>query len=137
MQQRVSLITLGVADLARAYAFYRALGWSAEWNDDIVFFQAGGIIISLWSREQLAQDSAVDDRGGWGGITLAHNVRSPEEVDAVIDEARTAGANIVREPAATFWGGYSGAFHDPDGHAWEVAHNPYWTIADDGSVSIG
>jgi uncharacterized protein len=136
MEQRISLITLGVADLERAYGFYRDLGWQAEWNADIVFFQAGGLIVSLWSREQLAEDSGVEDRGGWGGITLAHNVRSPAEVDAVIDEARAAGAQIVREPAETFWGGYSGAFADPDGHAWEVAHNPYWTIADDGSVSI-
>jgi len=137
MEQRVSLITLGVADLKRAYAFYEALGWSASWNEDIVFFQAGGQVVALWSREELAKDSGAEDRGGWGGITLAHNVRSPAEVDAVIDEARAAGARIVREGAETFWGGYSGAFADPDGHVWEIAHNPYWTIAGDGSVSIG
>ncbi|HZQ81609.1 MAG TPA: VOC family protein [Gaiellaceae bacterium] len=136
MEQRVSLITLGVADVKRAYDFYAALGWQAAWNEDIVFFQAGGQVVALWSREQLAKDSGAEDAGGWGGITLAHNVRSPADVDAVIEEARAAGATIVREPAETFWGGYSSAFADPDGHVWEVAHNPHWTIADDGSVAL-
>ena len=138
MEQRVSLITLGVADLARARAFYQALGWvtRAEKGDDVVFFQAGGMVVALWSREQLAEDSVVEDTGGWGGITLAHNVRSPAEVDAVIEEARAAGAAIPREPAETFWGGYSAMFHDPDGHAWEVAHNPRWTITPEGQVLI-
>ncbi len=137
MEQRVSMVTLGVADLARAREFYEALGWTKAWDDNIVFFQAGGMIVSLWSRALLAEDSGREDQGGWGGITLAHNVRSPAEVDAVIEEARAAGARISREPAATSWGGYSGVFVDPDGHSWEVAHNQYWTIADDGSVSIG
>jgi hypothetical protein len=139
MEQRVSLITLGVADLRRARAFYEALGWTtaARPEDDVVFFQAGGMIVALWGREQLAEDSVVEDGGGWGGITLAYNARSPEEVDAVIEQARTAGARIAREGAPTFWGGYSGLFHDPDGHAWEVAHNPHWTVADDGSVRLG
>ncbi len=94
------------------------------------------MIVALWSRESLAEDSAVDDPGGWGGVTLAYNVRSPAEVDAVLDEARLAGARIGREGADTFWGGYSGVFVDPDGHPWEVAHNPFWTLADDGSVSL-
>jgi uncharacterized protein len=138
MEQRVSLITLGVAELARARAFYEALGWEtrAEPGDDVVFFQAGGLIVALWSREQLAEDSGVEDSGGWGGITLAYNVRSPEEVDAVIAEAEAAGAAIPRHGAPTFWGGYSGVFVDPDGHPWEVAHNPGWTIAADGSISL-
>ena len=138
MEQRVSLITLGVADLARARTFYEALGWrsGAEPGDDVVFFQAGGMIVGLWSRAELAADSGVEDSGGWGGITLAHNVRSPEEVDRVIDEARAADATIVREGAETFWGGYSGAFLDPDGHAWEIAHNPGWTLAEDGSIRL-
>jgi hypothetical protein len=138
MDQRVSLITLGVADLARARAFYEALGWEtgAEPGDDVVFFQAGGMIVALWGRDRLADDSVVEDAGGWGGITLAYNARSPEEVDAVLEEARAAGARIAREGAATFWGGYSGVFHDPDGHPWEVAHNPHWTVADDGSVRL-
>lgn len=138
MEQRVSLITLGVADLQRARRFYETLGWSAadDGNDDVVFFQVGGLVLALWGRERLASDSAVIDGGGWGGVTLAYNVRSPEQVDAVIEEARRAGARIGREPAETFWGGYSGVFVDPDGHPWEVAHNPGWTLTDDGSVIL-
>jgi len=138
MEQRVSLITLGVADLARARAFYEALGWTtgAEPDDDVVFFQAGGTIVALWGREQLAEDTVVSDSGGWGGITLAHNVRSPAEVDAVLAEAEAAGGTIARPGAETFWGGYSGVFVDLDGHPWEVAHNPHWTLGDDGSVSL-
>jgi predicted lactoylglutathione lyase len=139
MEQRVSLITLGVGDLARARSFYEALGWTtgADPGDDVVFFQAGGMIVALWDRAKLAEDSAVEDARGWGGITLAYNTRSQEEVDNVIAEARAAGATIGREPAETFWGGYSGVFVDPDGHPWEVAHNPRWTIHEDGSVSLG
>ena len=138
MDQRVSLVTLGVVDLARARAFYEALGWvtRAEPGDDVVFFQAGGMIVALWSREKLAGDSGVDDSGGWGGVTLAHNVHSPAEVDSLIDEARRAGARIGREPAETFWGGYSAIFIDPDGHPWEVAHNPHWTLDEDGSIAL-
>jgi uncharacterized protein len=138
MEQRISLITLGVADLQRAVDFYGALGWESNWTDgDVAFFQAGPMIVALWGRDKLAEDSVVEDSGGWGGITLAHNVRSPAEVDAVLDQVRAAGGNVVRDGAETFWGGYSGAFHDPDGHPWEVAHNPRWTIGDDGSVSLG
>jgi len=138
VEQRVSLITLGVADLGRARAFYEALGWKtgAAPDDDVVFFQAGGMIVALWSREQLAADTGIPDDGGWGGITLAHNERSPAAVDAVLAEASAAGATIVRQGAETFWGGYSGVFLDPDGHAWEVAHNPRWTLANDGTVSL-
>ena len=138
MEQRVSLVTLGVRDLSTTRRFYEALGWTtgAGPEDDVVFFRAGGLVLGLWGREELAADSGVEDGGGWGGITLAHNVRSPAEVDAVIEEARAAGATITREPGETFWGGYSGAFADPDGHPWEVAHNPGWTLADDGSVVL-
>jgi uncharacterized protein len=138
MEQRISLATLGVRDLARARAFYEALGWTtrAEPDDDVVFFRSGGMVLALWDRGRLAEDSGVEDSGGWGGVTLAHNVRSPAEVDAVVEEARAAGANIVREPAKTFWGGYSAAFTDPDGHPWEIAHNPRWTIRDDGSIEL-
>ena len=138
MEQRLSLVTLGVSDLARSRAFYEALGWvtRAEPDDDVVFFQAGGSVVALWSRAELAADSGVEDPGGWGGITLAHNVRSPAEVDAVIEEAAAAGAEIPRAGAETFWGGYSGIFVDPDGHPWEVAHNPRWTIRDDGSIQL-
>lgn len=139
MEQRVSLITLGVADLGRARAFYQAMGWepAGEAADDVVFFQAGGMVVALWDRARLAEDSAVRDGGGWGGVTLAHNVGSAEAVDLVIDQARAAGAVIGREPATTFWGGYSGVFIDPDGHPWEVAHNPGWTLNADGSVGVG
>jgi len=138
MEQRLSLITLGVRDLANSRRFYEALGWAtrADQTDDVVFFQAGGIVVALWDRERLGEDSAVVDAGGWGGVTLAYNTRSTDEVDAVIEEARRAGATIGRAPAETFWGGYSGVFIDPDGHPWEVAHNPNWTIAEDGSVVL-
>jgi predicted lactoylglutathione lyase len=138
VDQRVSLVTLGAEDLGRARAFYEALGWTtgAGAEDDVVFFQAGGMIVSLWSRERLAEDTAVEDGGGWGGITLAYNTRSPAEVDALLDEVRAAGGRVTREGGDTFWGGYSGAFVDTEGHAWEVAHNPHWTVRDDGSVSL-
>jgi predicted lactoylglutathione lyase len=139
MEQRISLITLGVQDLGRARAFYEALGWhtNAAPGDDVVFFQAGGMIFALWGRAQLEEDSAVTDAHGWGGITLAYNARSPDEVDAVLREAETAGGTVPRAGAATFWGGYSGVFVDPEGHPWEVAHNPHWTIEEDGSVRLG
>jgi len=139
MDQRMSLVTLGVRDLARARAFYEALGWKsgAAPDDDVVFFQAGCMIVALWGREQLADDSGVEDGGGWGGITPAYNTRSPAEVDAVLAEAEAAGATIPRPGAETFWGGDSGVFVDPEGHAWEVAHNPHWTIEDSGAVRLG
>ena len=137
------MVTLGVADVTRARAFYEALGWTpaptsgAGEDDGVVFFQTGGMVFALWGRGHLAADSGVgDDPGGWGGITLAHNVRSPEEVDYVIEDARMAGAVISREPAETFWGGYAGVFIDPDGHPWEVAHNPFWPIGEDGSIRM-
>ena len=137
MKNRVTVITLGVTDVARARAFYEAMGWSGESPDgDVVFFQAGGMVLALWGRDKLAEDSAVEDTGGWGGVTLAYNVGSPDEVDAVLDDARAAGATIGRPGAATFWGGYSGVFIDPDGHPWEVAHNPGWILGDDGSVHL-
>ena len=138
MEQRVSLVTLGVTDLDRARAFYEALGWhsGAAPSDDVVFFQTGGSIVALWDRATLAHDSVMADTGGWGGITLAHNVRSPADVDAVLAEAERAGATIGRAGAETFWGGYSGVFVDPDGHPWEIAHNPHWTLDDDGSVRL-
>jgi catechol 2,3-dioxygenase-like lactoylglutathione lyase family enzyme len=139
MEQRVSLVTLGIADLARARRFYEALGWTSTSvpEDGVVFFQAGGMVFALWGRDELAKDSGVVDSGGWGGVALAHNVRSPAEVDAVLAAARDAGATIPRAGAPTFWGGYSGVFIDPDGHPWEVAHNPGWPLAADGAVSIG
>lgn len=133
----MSLITLGVADVARSRAFYEALGWRGDSpNEEIVFFQAGGLVVALWDREKLAHDSAVVMKESWSGVTLAHNERSPEAVNHVLREARAAGATFVREAAATDWGGYAGVFHDLDGHPWEIAHNPGWPIADDGSVSL-
>jgi uncharacterized protein len=138
MKQRVNVITLGVADLDRARQFYEGLGWrtNAGAADDVAFFQAGGMVFALWDRGRLAEDSCVEDDGGWGGVTLAVNVGSPAEVDAILEEARAAGARIGREPAETFWGGYSAVFIDPDGHPWEVAHNPHWTIDEDGGVHL-
>jgi len=139
MKQRVSVITLGVRDLERARAFYTALGWQAGAApaDDVVFFQAGDMVLALWDRARLAEDSCVEDTPGWGGVTLALNVGSPAEVDTVTEEARAAGGRIGREPAETFWGGYSSVFVDPDGHPWEVAHNPHWELTEDGGVRLG
>jgi uncharacterized protein len=129
MEQRISLVTLGVADLARARAFYEALGWAGarQPDDEVCFFQAGGMVFGLWTA-----------LGGHGapGIELAHNVRSPAEVDAVLTEAETAGGRIVRPAHVADWGGTTGAFADPDGYVWEVAHNPGWTLNPDGSISI-
>jgi hypothetical protein len=137
MEQRVSLVTLGVADLDRARAFYSGLGWSPTRDlGEVVFYQAGGMVVALWGRAELAADTAVSDSGGWGGITLAHNVRDPAEVDAVLADAQRAGGRVRRPGAPTEWGGYSGVFTDPDGHAWEVAHNPEWTITDDGATLL-
>jgi len=137
MEQRVSLVTLGVADLERSERFYTALGWERGNDDeDVVFFQCGGLVVALWDRASLAEDSAVEDGGGWGGVTLALNVRSPDEVDVVLGDAAAAGAVIGRPGAETFWGGYSGVFLDPDGHPWEVAHNPFWTVTKDGRTML-
>jgi predicted lactoylglutathione lyase len=141
MEQRLSLITLGVSDVSRAQAFYEALGWHMDGGvndetDHVAFFQAGGIIVALWDRGKLAEDSGAEDAGGWGGVTLAYNVRSSDEVDAVLAEAEVAGARIARPGRKTSWGGYSGVFIDPDGHPWEVAHNPGWTIHDDGRTTL-
>jgi uncharacterized protein len=138
VKQRLNLVTLGVTDLDRARRFYESLGWrtGAGPGDDVVFFQAGGMVVALWDRARLAEDSAAEDAPGWGGITLAVNFGSREEVDTVIEEARAAGARIGREPGETFWGGYSAVFADPDGHPWEVAHNPHWTVTADGGVRL-
>jgi uncharacterized protein len=138
MKQRINLITLGVADLARSRRFYEALGWqtNADPDADVIFFQTGEMVVALWDRARLAEDSCVEDSPGWGGVTLAVNFASPEEVEAVTEEAREAGARIGREPAETFWGGYSALVVDPDGHPWEIAHNPRWTVTDDGGVRL-
>lgn len=139
MEQRLSVVTLGVADLARARRFYEALGWRrGNEHDEVVFFQAGGMVVSLFARAALAADAGIADAGGgFGGIALAYNARSKEEVDAALAEAAAAGAEILKPAQETFWGGYAGYFADPDGHPWEVAWNPGWTIAPDGSVKLG
>jgi predicted lactoylglutathione lyase len=138
MDQRLSLITLGVEDIARSRGFYEALGWRGQEVQETVFFQAGGLAVVLWGREKLAADCGLQPRagGGFDGIALAHNVRSNEEVDALIAAAERAGATITRAPATTFYGGYAGIFLDPDGHAWEIAHNPGFTLASDGSLVL-
>jgi len=129
LEQRISLVTLGVADLSRARAFYEALGFSGaqQPDDDVCFFQAGGMVFGLWT-----------ELCGYGapGVELAYNVRSPEEVSEVLAEAQSAGGTIKRPAEEAFWGGTTGAFADPDGYVWEVAHNPAWTLASDGSVTI-
>jgi uncharacterized protein len=138
MKQRLNLVTLGVGDLERSRRFYEALGWktNAGLDDDVAFFQAGDMVVALWDRSRLAQDSCVEDSPGWGGVTLAVNFASPEEVDLATQEAREAGARIGRAPAETFWGGYSAVIVDPDGHPWEIAHNPRWTVTEDGGVRL-
>jgi predicted lactoylglutathione lyase len=138
MQQRISVVTLGVSNLERSRAFYQKLGWQSDSKPEegVVFFQAGCMVLALWTRKELAEDSAVQDSGGWGGVALAYNVGSPEDVDQSLVEAKAAGATIGREGGKTFWGGYNGIFIDPDGHPWEVAHNPFWTLHEDGSIEL-
>lgn len=139
MEQRISLITLGVADLERSRRFYEeGLGWRAGYvSEEVVFFQAGGMVLALFPRAALAADARLVDTGGsFGGIALAHNVRSREQVDAVLAEAAAAGAAILKPAQDADWGGYSGYFADPDGHPWEVAWNLHWTIEPDGSVRL-
>ncbi len=137
MQPRISLVTLGYRDVDTARRFYEALGWTGVSPDgEVVFVQAGPIVVALWDRSKAAADSTVVDLGGWGGVTLAHNVASPDEVEAVLAEARAAGASIGRRGAPTAWGGYSGIFIDPGGHPWEIAYNPAWKLDADGTVSL-
>ena len=139
MEQRLSLVTLGVADLERALRFYEGLGWRrANQPAEVVFFQAGGMVLGLFGRAALAADAGLAETGsGFRGIALAYNARRREEVDSVLAEAAAAGATIVKPAEEVFWGGYSGYFADPDGHLWEVAWNPQWTIGEDGSVRLG
>jgi hypothetical protein len=139
MEQRVSLITLGVADLKRSTEFYERLGWrrSMAKSDGIVFFQAGGMALALFPRHELAKDANVATEGhGFNAITLAYNTRSRAEVDSVLREAEAASATIVKPAEEAFWGGYSGYFSDPDGFLWEIAWNPFFPIAEDGSIKI-
>lgn len=138
MEQRISLVTLGVADLARARAFYERLGWRGQEVEHTVFFQAGGLGLVLWHGDALAADAGVAARDGDGfrGLSLAQNVRSEAEVDAVVAAAEQAGGTVTRRPAPTFYGGYAGYFTDPDGHAWEIAWNPGFPLAADGTITI-
>ena len=143
MEQRLSVVTLGVADLARAVDFYaRVLGWRAAPSPPgIAFFDLGGIVLSLYPHDDLAKDMKVTadaDRGvATRGFALAHNARSKDQVDAIFSRLKDHGATIIKEPEEVFWGGYSGYFSDPDGHSWEVAYNPHWVIGTDGRVSMG
>jgi predicted lactoylglutathione lyase len=138
MEPRLSLITLGVADVRRSRTFYEDLGWHGQEAEETVFFQTGGAVIVLWGRDKLAADSGVPDsgRGTFDGVVLAHNVRRKEEVAQVIAAAQGAGATVTREPGDTFYGGYAGCFADPDGHVWEIAYNPGFTIEADGSITL-
>lgn len=139
MEPRISLITLGVADIARARRFYETLGWKASStsNEHVAFFQLGGLCLSLFGRAALAEDAHLAEAGsGFRGVALAQNARTREEVDRILDEARAAGATVPKAAEDVFWGGYSGYFADPDGHLWEVAWNPHFTILDDGTIRI-
>jgi len=139
MEQRMSLVTLGVADLRRARRFYEnGLGWKPGFaSDEVVFYETGGPIIALWNRRDLAADAQIeDDESTFGGIALAHNVRSRADVDAVLAEAAAAGAALLKSAEETAWGGYSGYFADLDGHLWEVAWNPAWRIGENGAVKL-
>ncbi len=139
MDQRISLITLGVAHLERSRAFYEdGLGFSKDNDEDgIAFYQLPGMILALWTRAGLAEDARVEDTGAtFSGITLAQNVGSRDEVDTVIEQARAAGATVLKPAEPTEWGGYSGYVADPDGHPWEIAHNPFWTVHADGRTTL-
>lgn len=149
MEQRISLVTLGVADVARARAFYEQLGWRGQQVEETVFFQAGDHAVVLWGRDKLAADAGVTDHtdaGGGGetaegarafsGLALAHNVRSRDEVDTIVSAAEAAGATVTKRPNETFYGGYAAYFRDPDGHVWEIAHNPGFTLGDDGALVL-
>ncbi len=138
MEQRVSLITLGVDDVARSRAFYEAMGWRGQEVEATVFFQAGGSAVVLWDRSKLAADAGIDDSGTerFGGIALAHNVRSADEVDEILSVAEGAGGTITSAAGSTSYGGYAGYFTDPDGHSWEIAHNPGFTLDDVGNLLL-
>lgn len=140
MDPRISLVTLGVADVAASRAFYERMGWKASpaSQESVAFFQAGGMVLGLYGREALAEDAGVANTAPqpFSGIALAYNGRSKDEVDAVLAEAVAAGGDLIKPAKDTFWGGYSGYFADPDGHLWEVAWNPFFPVADDGSISL-
>lgn len=141
MEQRLTLVTLGVRDLARSTRFLERLGWrrSVARAEGVAFFQCGGVALSLFPLEELARDANLPSDagpGGFGGFALAHNVRSRAEVDEVLREAVAAGAELAKPAEEAPWGGYSGYFRDPDGHLWEVAWNPHFPLGEDGSVTL-
>jgi catechol 2,3-dioxygenase-like lactoylglutathione lyase family enzyme len=139
MEPRLSLITLAVSDVARSRAFYEALGFTAARasKESVAFLPAGGVILALWGRAALAEDAGVEDSApGFSGVALSHNARSEADVDKSLAEAVAAGAKLMKPAAKTFWGGYAGYFADPDGHLWEVAHNPYFRLDDEGRVVL-
>lgn len=144
MEQRLTMVTLGVRDLARARAFYeQGLGWTLGdgVEGQVAFYQLGGMLVGLYGLEALAEDAKLtlaplEPGKTLGGITLAYNVGDEAAVDAALAEAEAAGATILKPAEKVFWGGYSGYFADPDGHPWEVAFNPFWTLNDDGSVNL-
>ncbi|MGW2680031.1 VOC family protein [Streptomyces sp. NPDC001436] len=142
MEQRITLVTLGVSDLARATSFYEALGWRGQEVEETVFFQAGGLGLVLWDRDLLARECGLDPgprsgpAAGFGGVALSHNVRSDAEVDALLAAARQAGGTVTRPARVNAIGFRSGAFTDPDGHAWEIAHNPGFPLNEDGSLTL-
>ncbi len=139
MEQRLSIVTLVVEDLPRSRAFYEQLGWSAAdsvSNDQVVFFQVGSLIFALYSGAALVEEVGMARAEGFGGITMAHNPRGKNDVDAVLAAAKEAGATIVKEACDVFWGGYSGYFKDPDGYLWEIAWNPFFEILEDGTCKL-
>lgn len=139
MEQRITMVTLGVADLPRSTAFFERLGWrrSMRQAEGVAFFQCGGIAVGLYPMTALAEDAGVSaERAGFGGFAIAHNTRTKDEVDAVLADAEAAGAAIVKPAEEAFWGGYSGYFRDLDGHLWEVAWNPAFPIDSEGAVHL-
>lgn len=139
MEPRLTLVTLGVADVARAKAFYTALGFkpSRFASDDVAFFEAGGVVLGLFGWAALAEDAGVSKAGtGFRGVTLAHNTRTEAEVDAVLAHALACGATLVRSAQKVFWGGYTAYFADPDGHLWEVAYNPAFPLDPAGHLTL-
>ena len=139
MEPRLSLVTLGVSDVRRSRVFYEALGFKAgrASEESVTFFPAGGVVLALFGRSALAEDATVaDSKPGFSGVALAHNARSERDVDKALMEAVAAGAKLIKPAGKTFWGGYAGYFADPDGHLWEVAHNPYFRFDAEGRIVL-
>ena len=141
LEQRMSVITIGVADIKRSRAFYEKLGWksSHKSTEEVVFFQLNGLILAIWGQEELAQDAGLQMKAGtqFKGVALAYNVRTKEEVAAILDLAQKLGGRITRKAQGVSWGGHTGYFTDPDGHLWEIAYNPFWPLDEKGNIRIG